>query len=168
MRITTTGFKKDYKIHGCHNRSFDNEKLLSEFDENNFHDVNSFNEPRVYIFIRGNYEHGWKRPTIVNISQINTQCTKFEQLTLFGFIDDITWKINVEEHDLVLSGLTTVYPPVVENYKNPYMNLDELVGSDSDNIFFEPIADDNLQILYIRPYILVSLDGFYGTYKYYL
>ena len=48
------------------------------------------------------------------------------------------------------------------------MNLDELIESDRENIFFEPIADDDLQILYIRPYILVSLDGFYGTYKYYL
>lgn len=167
MRITTTGFKKDYKIHGCHNRSFDNEKLLSEFDENNFIDVNSFNEPRVYIFIHSKYEYGWKRPKSVNISQINTQHTKFEQLTLAGFIDDITWQVNVQEHDLVISGLTTVYPSV-ENYKNPYMDLDELIESDRDNIFFEPIANNDLEILYIRPYVLVSLDGFYGTYKYYL
>lgn len=167
MRITTTGFKKDYKIHGCHNRSFDNEKLLSEFDENNFIDVNSFNEPRVYIFTHSKYEYGWKRPKSVNISQINTQHTKFEQLTLAGFIDDITWQVNVQEHDLVISGLTTVYPSV-ENYKNPYMDLDELIESDRDNIFFEPIANNDLEILYIRPYVLVSLDGFYGTYKYYL
>lgn len=167
MRITTTGFKKDYKIHGCHNRSFDNEKLLSEFDENNFIDVNSFNKPRVYIFTHSKYEYGWKRPKSVNISQINTQHTKFEQLTLAGFIDDITWQVNVQEHDLVISGLTTVYPSV-ENYKNPYMDLDELIESDRDNIFFEPIANNDLEILYIRPYVLVSLDGFHGTYKYYL
>lgn len=160
MLIETTSFGKDYKVHGCHNRSFDNEKLLSEFGDDNIVTTDSSNTPVIWVNMRKTYDDNWKAPKIITIKDISEQDSSRDQLETVGYIDFISWDVDPEAHYLVLKGF-------FNNFEKPSRNLETLMQS-GNKIYFEPVADDELKIQYIRPYILVSLEGFYGQYKYYL
>ena len=161
MQITTTSFGKDYKVHGSHNRSFDNEKLLREFNDLNIKHVDCNNEPIIYVTMRKTYDELWRPSKILSISDISDQDSSIQPI-IIGYMDKLSWDIDPEQHDLIITGNYNDYGD------NKFQNLERIMTQCSGGLYFEPVADDNLIIETIRPYILVGLDGFYGKYKYYL
>ena len=164
MYISTTSFKKDYKVHGCHNRSFDNEELLKSFSYKNFKCVNVLNKPSVPVLLRHTYpDPQWNPPKAITIGQMSMADSNIDNYTEVGSVNQLSYTVDPEEHDLIISG----------EY-NDYLNcpdersVEKLITRCRKSLYFEPTANENLQILYIRPYILVSIDGFGGIYKYYL
>ena len=164
MHISTTSFKKDYKVHGCHNRSFDDEKLLESFSYENFKNRNALNEPKVPVLLRHTYtDPFWNPPMIISIGQMSMADGNIDNYTEVGAVNQLSYTVDPEQHDLIISGEYMDYLGCPK--ERSVENLSARCGM---SLYFEPTANDNLEIMYIRPYILVSINGFGGVYKYYL
>lgn len=165
LHIKTEPVTNDYKIHGSHNRILDD-----PYFEKNFSRDNLYFDGSLRVVIRNTYDKSWYAPKIITISDMTTQDDSRVLYNICGTLDNATYSFTKRDGnrvgDLVIEG--DFVSTSIEQNRKYTESLFNIIESTKDNIYFEHVVNDEGKVLFIRPYILVSLDGFYGQYKYYL
>lgn len=156
--IETQLCTKDYKIHGSHHRILDDKEAVASFSEENlYHYIGD----KVRVAIRRIYDKDYMFPKVINISDISSQDADYAMYNTCGYLENVTWST---DPSLKLEG--DFVPDQEDNeYCKSILNL---LNLNDERLCFEHVVDDDLNIIFIKPYIVVELNGFYGRYKYYL